>query len=84
MCCKNATDAFSESKRQKQHPAQTAHLRDQLCACTDSVNKGLSTTCEDVYQSLIECRSKNRWSKCADIKKELEKCAIKAKLGELA
>lgn len=67
------------------HPVQTIPLREVLNGCLASVNKGLSTSCADVYQALIECKSKSKkLSACTHIEKDLEKCAVRAKLGELA
>ena len=47
----------------------------------------MNKSCSEVYQSLMNCQSnenKRDWSKCSAIEKELEKCAVKSKLGELA
>lgn len=87
MCCKDAIDSFNETKRAKIHPLKGTPIRHSMETCFNSTYEGVTKNCNDVYQSLLDCQSntnKKNWSNCLDIRKDLEKCAVKNKLGELA
>ena len=86
ICCKDAVDAYNETKKKKLHPLLATRVRHTMETCFNSTYEGVTKTsgCNDVYQSLLDCQSGKEWSKCLDIQKELEKCAVKSKLGELA
>jgi hypothetical protein len=87
MCCKDKIDSFNVTKRLKAHPSDSTEVRSQMETCFNTTYEGVTKNCNDIYESLLNCQSqdhKKDWSKCIDIKKDLEKCAVKNRLGELA
>lgn len=87
ICCNDAVVKYNNLKRLKAHPIRTEEARQGLEACVTSTYNGITTNCSDIYDALYTCQAqdhKKEWVKCRDIQRQLEKCAVKNKLGELA
>ena len=57
---------------------------DSVEDCVSKIHNGVNDHCKDVFEAVKACHSEGTWSKCLGLYQQLQKCAVKNKLGELA
>eukprot|EP00567_Pseudictyota_dubia_P004581 CAMPEP_0197441492 /NCGR_PEP_ID=MMETSP1175-20131217/7751_1 /TAXON_ID=1003142 /ORGANISM="Triceratium dubium, Strain CCMP147" /LENGTH=109 /DNA_ID=CAMNT_0042971777 /DNA_START=76 /DNA_END=405 /DNA_ORIENTATION=- len=85
VCCNNAVNRFTEGKRKKTHPLAMTGDRNRLEDCTVETYHGVRANCAETMDSLQACMVNNKyeWVKCVGLRRDLEECAVRNKLGEL-
>ena len=58
----------------------------QVESCSADVFNGLQSQCAAQFEAVTSCLSNNsdEWAKCAAVRRELEVCSVKSKLGEIS
>uniref|UniRef100_A0A7S3QIS4 IMS import disulfide relay-system CHCH-CHCH-like Cx9C domain-containing protein n=1 Tax=Chaetoceros debilis TaxID=122233 RepID=A0A7S3QIS4_9STRA len=86
VCCNDAIKAYNEGKRDKLHPKDNKTNIDKLESCVAAVSSGAESHCTEQYGALKSCLTdnKNSWVNCMDIRRNLDLCLVKNKLGELS
>ncbi len=86
VCCNTALKKYTAATRDRIHPVENQTNIENLSACVSSVTQAAGSSCGEEYTAMKDCLSRNKkeWVKCQDIKKGLDLCLVKNKVGELA
>merc|ERR1719410_830639 len=87
MTCNKACAEFVEGKRKKKNPIDMEKERNAVQKCLSDTHGCVAKNCSEDYNALIECMTgphKRAWAKCKDIRRDLDKCSVKNRCGELS
>lgn len=86
MCCNDAIKSYTELGRQRVNPIERKPAIDKLSECVTAVHTGAETLCTAEYDAMKNCLLDNKtaWVKCTDLRKNLDLCLVKNRLGELS
>eukprot|EP00980_Cylindrotheca_fusiformis_P018802 scaffold6265_cov193-Cylindrotheca_fusiformis.AAC.22 len=86
VACVESRAAYEKTKAGRFSPAVADIAGNSFRPCAaDTYSSMISGECNDIFKDVMKCNSKNQYNygrKCKQVRRALEECAAKNKLGE--